>query len=471
MTAASVALGRGLSPDYDRLVDERFGIIVALHRKPNGPDEPRALISYYGVVGNTRYLGEWFGDRISLGTAFYDEEPARRAAIGEAVERYCGNFVPCQLIRASYRDLMHRGEEALDPEALALYSDRQYETPGFPFRRFTRDVEVHWTRGRELPEGNPAWVPASLVYPNFLPSHLGTERQLHFVNLSGLATGRDREGAERSALEEVVERDAITIWWTSGSPCRPLDVEGDPRLTTALLPADLEDPRPLRYQLTEVPNVFGVPVVAALLRDPKDDLVTLGVASRADPYEAALKAIAEAVHLRSYSRELLEPDGRIWRMMEKGVLNRRVYKPYRRDRRYRDDYRRDFRDVVDLGCHAQLYLDPRMRWPLARFDRAGAPRPLAEVLGLAPGGGLRDLLLERLAAEGLRIYSVDVTTPDVAAAGLAVVRVVVTGMIGNAPAAFPLLGGRRLYEDPVRLGLLPAMPQEKDLELAPMPHT
>ncbi|HBL29018.1 MAG TPA: bacteriocin biosynthesis protein SagD, partial [Acidobacteria bacterium] len=74
-------------------------------------------------------------------------------------------------------------------------------------------------------------------------------------------------------------------------------------------------------------------------------------------------------------------------------------------------------------------------------------------------------------ARGFRAISVDVTTPDVQAAGLCVVRVIVPGLYPNAPAAFPFLGGRRLYEEPAALGWLPAPLTEADLVRVPLPHT
>ncbi|MEO1370432.1 MAG: YcaO-like family protein, partial [Acidobacteriota bacterium] len=361
------------------------------------------------------------------------------------------------------------GERAVDPEALMLYSERQYAARGFPFVPFTRDLEVYWAEGRELVSLEPTWVPASLVYPNYFVDTLAHEPRTHFVNLSGIAAGGGREDAERSALEEVIERDAVTVWWISGSPPDLLDLSSEPRLVAAMTPSRPDDPLPLDYQLFAVPNVFDVPVFGALLRDPKHDIVTIGVASRADPVTGALKALAEAVHLRGYSRELLAEDGKVWQLMGDGILDRRVYKSFRSDRRYMDDYRDDFHDVVDLGCHAQIYLDPRMQRHLSRFDDAATggkgSKPLAAVTPIpeADRADLRATYLRRLGNEGITAYSVDVTTPDVESVGLSVVRVVAPGLYGNAPAAFPMLGGRRLYEDPVRLGLLGRAPSEDEL--------
>lgn len=473
MTAETPLTVAPPTPDYNRLVDERFGVVLGLHPKELEDDEPASMVSFHGRVNNSRKLGQWYGDRISLGTAFHDPEAARRAAIGEAVERYCGNFVPGTLRKASWNELAGAGEGAVDPQRLALYSKRQHALRGFPFERFTRELPVFWVAGHNLTTGGDAWVPASLVYPNFLVDALAHEPQTHFVNLAGIATGIGREDAERSALEEVIERDAVTIWWLSGGPPKLLDLASEPAVAAAMAPVRPVDPRPLAYQLFTIENLFGVPVIGALLRDPKHDLVTIGFACRPDPAAACLKALAEAVHLRGYSREMIEPEGRIWQMMERGLINPRVYKPYRRDRRYTEDYREDWHDVVDLGCHAQLYLDPRMQVHLERFERAAEPRPIRTVQGLSDEErrDLRRAYLRRLETQGLEAYSVDVTTTDVASVGLAVVRVVVPGLYGNAPAAFPPLGGRRLYEDPVRLGWFSQPIEEDDVVLAPIPHT
>lgn len=461
------------APDYDRLVDPRFGIVLGLHRKEHQDDEPAALIAFHGRVNNSRKLGQWYGDRISLGTAFFDAEIARRAAIGEAVERYCGNFVPRSLKKASYNELRAAGHEAVDPEELALYSRRQHQTRGFPFVPFTRDLRVYWAPGRRLLDSAPAYVPASLVYPNYFVDNLAGEPRTHFVNLAGIAAGTSREDAERSALEEVLERDAVSLWWMSGSPALELDWQAEPRIVAAMTPRRRHDDLPLEYQVFSIPNSFGIPVLAALLRDPKNDLVLLGAACRPDPVFATLKALTEAIHLRGYSRELLQPDGKIWQLMQAGVLDKRVYKKHRADRRYCDDYRADWRDVVDLGCHAQIYLDPRMNVHLERFAPAAEKAPLTAVPALTEAAqqDLRATYLGLLAAQGLEAFSVEVTTPDVASTGLAAVRVVVPGLIGNAPAAFPPIGGRRLYEEPVRHGWLAGPIREEDLVLAPIPHT
>ena len=84
-------------------------------------------------------------------------------------------------------------------------------------------------------------------------------------------------------------------------------------------------------------------------------------------------------------------------------------------------------------------------------------------------GDARSGYLARLRARRLTAISLDLTTPDVAATGLRVARVVVPGMYHNAPAAFPLLGGTRLYTEPVARDWVRHPFTERDAIRHPLP--
>lgn len=444
----------------DKLVDDRTGMIRRVDLLEPEPWWPAGLSVCTAEVSSPHRLLPWPADRVATGTAFGDPDRARMSAVGEAVERYCGNYVPAGLRRAAYRDL---GGPAVDPHTLALYSDDQYAGHGFPFRPFTRELEVLWTPGEDLADGTPTWLPASLVYVNYLTPPRDGEPPTNYPMLAGIAAGPSAAAARTAALEEIVERDATVIWWANALPARPVTGVGPP-----LEP----EPEPgwyraggLRYRVVAIPTVFDVAVLGVLLDDAGTGIATLGVAARPDPAEAVRKALAEAVTLRRYALGLLDPEGEIWAAADAGVIDRRVFKPFRADRAYREDYRRDHRDVVDLACHSQLWLDPRMREHLTPIT-AGTDAVALDELPRVDGDPL-DGYLKRVAAHGLSAYAADLTTADVASAGLAVARVIVPGAYSNAPAAFPFLGGRRLREDPARLGHAPAAP----LNLVPLPHT
>ncbi len=454
-------------PHMSRLIDPRCGLIRRLHRYDHPPELPAALISFSAEVADTRRFGPFQADRVALGAAFGDAEQARMSAIGEAAERYCGNIIPDGLRRASYHELAAAGIPALDPSTLALYATAQYQQRGFPFVPFTRDLPVRWVAGNDMQTGRETWLPAALVYVNYHTGIYANEPRTNFVMYSGIACGPTRADAERAALEEVIERDATMIWWLSGSPALGINWNAEPRVQAALF---AQASGAIRYHLIQIPTPFEMPVIGALIEDPALQIMALGVACRPDPVAASLKALVEAIHLRIFAQGLLDPNGHVWQGIRAGVLDARSYKPFRADRRYRDAFRADFRDVIDLGSQAQIYLDPQMHPDLDRITRPERVRSLAAIPPIR-ADDLCSAYLSRLAERGFHAYTVDLTTPDIRSVGLHVVRVVVPGLYPNAPAAFPFLGGDRLYREPYELGWVSAPLAPDDIVRIPLPHT
>lgn len=454
-----------MSSPLERLVDARTGLIRALEPDPPRYGTPRSYLAYTAYVGDTGQFAEWRADPCGHGGAFDDERRAQLAAVGEAVERYCGNAVPPRLVRSSYVDLFDEGREAVDPGTVALYSPRQYAHPGFPFVPLTRSSTAEWTCGRDMTTGQDILVPACLTYLNYRdPAGEPITLQMY----AGIAAGHDASHAESAALEELLERDALSIWWLSGAPAVEIDAGMDARIATWL--ADMEEAGS-RGRLYWLRSSFEVPVVGALVQDAEQVLMSWGVACRADPREAAHKALVEAIDGLLVARELLDPRAAVWHMTGTAERYAHAFRPYRADRRYRQDFRADYRDITDLAMHTQFYLDPESQQRIAhRFVTGSNPTPLCEIPALPKELG-RDGYVKRLQAHGIRAIAVDLTTLDVRAAGLHVVRVVAPGLASYAPAAFPLLGARRLYEVPTQLGWQPTPLAEDDLVLEPLPYS
>lgn len=428
---------------FSRLIDPRLGLIRRIERQPLHPNLPAGLHAARASIADSRLYSPWAADSGSAGFAWWNEDAAFAAAAGEAVERTCGNLIPKGLRRASWNELAAAGEAAVDPESLALFSDAQHARKGFPFVRFTRDLAVLWAEGRDLETGGRVLVPASLTWVTFFTGEpTRGEPRTNFTNYAGIAAGSSREAAELAALEEVLERDAVTVSWIAGTPLPQLV---PPRGLAPLLAGARGT---LETRLFLFPNPFGAPAVGALMLDRETGLLGMGTACRADPLRAALKAVAEAAQIQEICRALDDPEDPARRRATE--VPGAALKPWRADRAYRKDYRPDFRDVRDLLCQLQLYLDPEMRAPLEERLAGGPEIPLAEVPPLTGG---KEEIVRRLGAHGCRPVAVDLTTPDVASAGLSVTRVIASGLTGNSPAAFPYLGSRRLQEAPCRLPL------------------
>ena len=136
------------------------------------------------------------------------------------------------------------GSRAVDPARFALFSDRQYATPGFPYVRFDRDTRIAWIDGVSLPDGAPAWLPAQLVH---LAGHESRAPDLPHDEQRARVSRDRRRSATLAALLELLERDAFMITWKA-------------RISWPLL--DWSSDEPLRSFETRVPAADR-PAVAA----------------------------------------------------------------------------------------------------------------------------------------------------------------------------------------------------------------
>jgi ribosomal protein S12 methylthiotransferase accessory factor len=426
---------------YPLLTDPRTGIVRRLTRPPIPARFPAGFELIASELGDTSRFCPWPADSAGAGYAFAQPEAALGAALGEAAERYCGNLVPDGLVRASYRELCARGVRALDPESLALYAPAQYAEPGFPLTEFTRELTVEWTEGTDLADGGSVLVPASLVWVSYVSADVEQRGpRTNPVIQAGLAAGPTLRDACLGALGEIVERDAMTLGWHGRAGVRPLTP--DPWLEEFARGPDAH----LDTRFLSFPALFGMPVAGALVRDAVTGYLTLGVAARADTGDAALKAYGEALQLQLFTADYDDPDGPY---MRAAADPRSPLKPWRRDRDYADAYRNDLRDVVDYGCHLQLYLDPRTQDAFEaelRIALTEGPQSSPDPTAPADGTDPLEAVVGRMTAAGHHPVVVDVTTPDVRAAGLHVVRALVPGLYSNTAAGLPFLGGTRLAD-------------------------
>ncbi|MGI5447642.1 YcaO-like family protein [Streptomyces sp. CA-243310] len=452
----------------DRLADAGLRLIRGVVQDRPRVETVPSCVSYSAHLSTDPAAASAAVDTVTGGAALGDHAAARRAAVGEAVERYCGNLVPDALPTASHTQLVAAGRTAVDPREFALYSPTQYAQRGFPFVAMTSDLPIAWTTGRDLRDGEEVLVPASLAYVNYFRGARRGEPPTNYPVLAGTAAGPTPEHARLAALREVLERDAVTLWWLSGAPAAPLPPAADERLTLALGEAAASG---LRVTLLRIPSTFNITVVGAFIEDPARRLVAFGSACRATPEAAAAKALTEAIGMHETSLDLLEGGSGFWTAVRAGRIDHRPYRRHRNDRAYLRDFRPDWRDVNDVRLHVQVHLDPRMQD--SRLHRLRAPR--TEHRGYASHDAGRQAGLQEylglLAAQELRAIAVDLTHPQVRTAGLYVARVIVPGLSCNAPAAFPFLGGRRLHREPVTRGWIPRPTHESDLILAPLPFS
>lgn len=425
---------------WGSLLDSRFGIIRRLISETLPQNFPQSFHFISSTGADSTRWSDWLADERGAGYALHSRTAAVNAAVGEAIERYCGNLVPPTLRRAAASEFRDANIPHVDPEGLALYSPEQYAQRRFPFVSFNRSLVTDWIPGQDMTnlESN-VWVPAALVYPTYPEyAYRSGLPVTNPVYQAGIAAGQDREAAELSALLEVVERDAMTLNWCAGGQLQPLTApDGLHALFTG-------PDNTLEVRLFVFPNSFGACVVGALVRDQTTGRLALGSAARVRLEDAVRKAYGEALQLHLFMTDFDNPDGAYMsRIGDDSPL-----KPWRADRRYLDSYRPDLADVIEYGCHVQLFLDPRMqeRFLTELEQSLGVAAEWTTDAGTGTPGADRQAIVEHMVEQGLTPVSVDVTTSDVEAAGTGarVVRVVVPGMYANSPVGRPFLGGDRL---------------------------
>ena len=104
--------------------------------------EPAIFRAVCEVGRGAALLGASLDHLAGIGGSGLSREAAAAAAVGEALERYSATWIPRErLVVASAREL---GAAAVAPERFALFSERQYADPRFPFRRFTPESRIAW---------------------------------------------------------------------------------------------------------------------------------------------------------------------------------------------------------------------------------------------------------------------------------------------------------------------------------------
>lgn len=450
---------------YHLLVDKRAGVILSQHRADHHPTIPSGLITVRSHCADLSRLYDWRNDLFVGGSNFHDEPAARGASLGEALERYCGNcLLNIHPFKATYNALIDAGEHAVDPNDLILHSNTMLEQPGCPFIPFTRETSVYWVKGFSITKDQPAWLPLSMVYANWYRGAYAEEPLTHGLYTPGMAAGEGLERALVGAVREVVERDITMAWWLNAATLPAVEITPDLDRLWDGLPKEAGQ----NFRLIHLDNPFGIPVMVGVVENPREGWLNIGFGCRPDPVEAAKKAWTEALTLQEGSRDLAHPESTLRKSTDEWDLLRTRYKPWRADRRYLDEFRRDFRDINDLMLQQQVFLDPRAIEKVRHLVDPATTRRFDDLPHL-PDDRF-ETYQKLIEAKGFEIFYADITSPDIALTPYRVVRVMIPGLIPNMPAAFPAVGGHRVFALPVEMGWRDEPLTEANLHYFPMPH-
>lgn len=400
-------------PVLDRIIrrDQVFAAVPRVRRVEGDP----AVHTHTCLPGPAVAALGRFGRYTRCGGAGFRPADSWIAAAAEGLERY-------RAITFSTRAPYWSGSwsqlpgEGVDPRAWNAFSAEQYATPGFTFRPLTEHTRVKWLLGEELGSGRPVWLPGPAVSFPYLRS-AGEERVLPAVT-TGLAFGFAPRDAARSALWEVIERDALVLAWHWQLPVRRITADQGVCRDIARA-AELDD----RYRVDafDITSDIGVPVCLVILRvrDAAGTILAAGSACRGSRAAALRKAFLEALQGVPYVRHLRTSLGD-WRFGGDFAEVRSFEHSAAFYSLFPDQLR------ACLAAHPE-FLNVRGTPVTVHDGDEGTGEQAGDEADGTGASGL-DGTLAALRARGHRAYVLDMSGEAMRADGCTVVRVVVPGL-------------------------------------------
>lgn len=231
------------------------------------------------------------------------ETQAKVSALCEAVERYSGELTGGELrTKRAVQDWA--SGECYHPNDIMGYSLQQYaqrEDSNKKGSRFNRvpepladDTPVDWTPLWSLTAQRHKYLPTQLVYYNAFASE-GDRRQYSSGCSNGNASGNTLEEAILQGFFELVERDAVALWWYNRlrKPGVAVETFGEPYLLE--LEAHYRQNLQRDIWSMDLTSDLGIPVFVAVskMSTGAEERLIFGLGCHLDARIALQRAYAE----------------------------------------------------------------------------------------------------------------------------------------------------------------------------------
>ncbi|MEM0995960.1 MAG: TOMM precursor leader peptide-binding protein [Bacteroidota bacterium] len=424
---------------YEHHISPVTGIVNNLSRITESEDMIHSYFAGHNTAARYRdLLSLKSGLRSKAGGKGKSDIQARVSGLCEAIERYSGLYEGYEkTVLASYRDL---GDAAIHPNACMNFSEYQYSirekwnqfTGGFQTipEAFDPDLVTEWSPVWSLTENRYKYLPTAYLYFSY-----GKKKDQFFTwaDSNGNASGNTLEEAILQGFFELVERDAVALWWYNRL-ARPgvnlASFQDDWMQNLVARYADLNR----EIWALDLTSDFGIPVFAGISRrtDKNVEDIIVGFGAHFDARIALTRALTEVnqfipavMHVKAEG----EPD-----------------------------YRFDDPAMLYWWKNATAANQPYI------LPASDQPEKVWSDFPQTFRNDIREDVLDcqaRVESKGLEMLIMDQTRPDV---GMPVAKVIVPGM-RHFWARF---GPGRLYDVPVQMGWRDTPIAEIDLNPIPM---
>lgn len=428
---------------YRHLISPITGVVTKLRRVHEDGDIAHVYVAGHNGafrMGSLDFLKRSLR-AASSGKGMSDMQ-AKVSALCEAIERYsCERRGDEVVITDSYLEMQrHYGDDAIHPNQVMLYSERQLaERKAWNDRKsmfnwvpepLDATLPIDWTPVWSLTHQRRRYLPTQLVYCGS-PASTVCDAFYAVGCSNGNASGNNLEEAVLQGFLELVERDAIALWWYNrlrkpGASMRDVELAYPKALADHYASIGRE------AWVLDLTSDLGIPVFAALSRrlHATQEQILFGFGCHLDARIALQRACAEMNQMLG-----LAQDGRGGN--HPGLEDEETVAW-----------------LTTATLDNQTYLAPAAGVPMKRPDDF----PIRH-----SGDLLQDITHCRRIVEqrGMEVLVLDQTRADT---GLPAVKVIVPGL----RHFWARYGSGRLYDVPVAMGWLPEARTEDELNPIPM---
>ena len=248
--------------------------------------------------------------------------------------------------------------------------------------------ELDWVGARSLIHDHLVYLPCELVLRR--PAHKRIGRW--GAESNGVGAGRTKREALFSALMELVERDAVALWWYGGRPAYQVSEECLRVAGMTSFVRDVRQGSERSVRFLDVSTEFDCSVIVALSSKPDGTEVVAGYSADPDPSTALRKAFLEMCQME-LGQELAA--------LKLAQLGTRALK--RKDKQW---------------------LDRKRTLNLTACQQFSTERTLNEFRPVSSDDKLQ-IALRGLSSQGFAVYAIDLSRPEI---GVHVTRVLIPGL-------------------------------------------
>jgi bacteriocin biosynthesis cyclodehydratase domain-containing protein len=223
------------------------------------------------------------------------ELQAKIGCFAESAERYNSTYCHQPYILSKYHDLPQKG---FRPDELLLFSNLQYENRDLINKSFGsfnqvskkyNHSKIRWTLVHSLSGEDSVFVPTSYCYLNY---PYEDEIELCPGDTNGCASGNTIEEAIVYGILELIERDAVAVWWYNQIQHPGIRIESLKDLSIINL-IDVHRREGSIFHLIDITSDFNIPTFVAVSADKHGNQIHFGTSCHFNPAIAMTRAVRE----------------------------------------------------------------------------------------------------------------------------------------------------------------------------------